>query len=207
MQNKAVNTAFDYMTELFGSNPKCELEYKTDIDLLVAIILSAQCTDKRVNAVTVELFKKYKSINDYATANPRDLESEIHSCGFYRTKSANIIKMAQNVVTKHNGVIPADIDRLITLAGVGRKTANVFLAEYHNIPRIAVDTHVTRVSNRLGFTKSQNPDVIERDLMRIFDKQNWANYHKYLVLFGRYKCKAQRPLCNDCKLKSQCGRV
>ena len=207
MQSKQVNTIFEYLGELFGANPICEINYKSDIDLLVAIILSAQCTDKRVNVVTRELFKKYKTVGDYATADPKELQTAIHSCGFYRTKSANIIKMAQSVIRDHNGKIPANIDCLTTLAGVGRKTANVFLGEYYKTPSLAVDTHVTRVSHRLNLSSGKTPEIIERDLMQIFDKKNWNDYHKYLVLFGRYYCKSQRPLCNDCKLCAQCAMI
>ena len=190
-----------YFKELFGNNPKCELNYKTDIDLLVAIILSAQCTDKRVNMVTEKLFKKYKTVKDYANADIKELENEIHSCGFYRNKAKNIINMAKQYNEQKT------VEELIKLPGVGRKTANVFLAEWHKVPAIAVDTHVIRVSNRLGFTKSENPDVIERDLMRLIDRKEWRFVNMFMVLFGRYYCKAVNPACDNCKLGLQCNYV
>jgi len=172
----------------------------------VAIILSAQCTDIRVNIVTKELFKKYRTVQDYANANVKDLEKEIYSTGFYRNKAKNIITMAEAVISQHNGVIPNDLEELTKLAGVGRKTASVFLAEYHKLPALAVDTHVGRVARRLGLTQSNNPTVIERDLAKILDRDKWARYHLYMVLFGRYYCKSQRPLCDECALVNICQK-
>ena len=203
MQTK-VTEIFEYMRELFGDEPKVELDYKTDIDLLVAVILSAQCTDVRVNIVTKELFKKYRTVQDYANANKEEFEREIHSCGFYRSKTKNIIGMARAVIADFGGRIPADIDDLVKLPGVGRKTASVFLADFHKLPAIAVDTHVIRVSNRLGLTKSKNPEIIERDLKDLIDKKDWRLVNLYLVLFGRYYCKAVKPICDNCKLKAYC---
>jgi len=205
MQSQKVNQTFEYLEELFGPEPRCELNYKTDIDLLVAIILSAQCTDKRVNVVTKTLFDKYKNIQDYANADQSGLEKLIYSTGFYHNKAKNIISLANDVIVKHNGIIPTDIDELTKLAGVGRKTASVFVSEFHDIPAIAVDTHVIRLANRLGFTTSTNPTIIERDLMAIFDKQNWGRYHYYMVLFGRYHCTARNPKCRECKIKESCN--
>jgi endonuclease-3 len=205
VQSEKVNKTFAYLAELFGENPKCELNYTSDIDLLVAIVLSAQCTDIRVNKVTAQLFKKYKTIKDYASANPDELMSEIHSCGFYRAKATNIISMCRDIIEKYDCKIPTSIDELTKLRGVGRKTASVFLAEFHGIPALAVDTHVIRVSNRLGFSASKNPVIIEHDLAKIFDTQNWGKYHLYLVLFGRYKCKSRQPKCSECKIHNlQC---
>jgi len=200
-----VKQIFDYMRELFGEAPNVELDYKTDIDLLVAVILSAQCTDVRVNIVTKELFKKYKTVGDYAKAVQGELEKEIFSTGFYHNKAKNIIGMAKAVVSKYGGKIPNDIDELVKLPGVGRKTASVFVGEYYQKPAIAVDTHVIRVSNRLGLTKSKNPDVIERDLAKLIDKKDWRLVNLYLVLFGRYYCKAIKPECGGCKLKGFCS--
>jgi len=204
VQSKKVDTVFEYMTKLFGAAPKCELVYKSDIDLLVAVMLSAQCTDRRVNAVTAKLFEKYKTVQDYANADETEFRREVYSTGFYRTKANNIIKMAKTVVSEHGGKIPADMDKLTRMAGVGRKTASVFLAEFHKIPAIAVDTHVIRISNRLGFTENKSPAAIERDLKAIFDSSNWAKYHLYMVLFGRYHCRAQNPDCSACKLHHCC---
>jgi len=196
-----VQTIFSYFEELFGKEPRCELNYKTDIDLLVAIILSAQCTDKRVNQVTKTLFQKYKTLQDYANSNIAELESEIHSTGFYRNKAKNIKAMANTVLTEHNGQIPTDLEALTTLPGVGRKTASVFLCEFYRIPAMPVDTHVERLSRRLGFSNGKNPLQIERDLRAILPIENWANYHLLMVLFGRYNCTARNPKCDACKLK------
>lgn len=204
MQSVKVSEIFGYCRELFGEAPNVELGYKTDIDLIVAVILSAQCTDARVNKVTKELFKKYRTVNDYAEANQNELERDIHSCGFYHNKAINIINMARMVVTDFGGVIPDTMEDLVKLPGVGRKTASVFLAEYYEKPAIAVDTHVIRVSGRLGLTQSKNPDVIERDLAKLVEKQSWRLVNLYLVLFGRYKCKAVKPQCNECKVKKHC---
>lgn len=207
MQPAKVTEIFDYCRELFGEAPKVELNYKTDIDLIVSVILSAQCTDIRVNNVTKELFKKYRDVNDYANARQKELELDIHSCGFYRNKASNIINMARKVVSDYGGKIPDDINELIKLPGVGRKTASVFLAEFYGKPAIAVDTHVIRVSGRLGLTNSKNPDVIERDLAKLVDKQNWRLVNLYLVLFGRYYCKAKKPACDSCKIWQYCDKV
>jgi len=207
MQSVKVTQIFEHMRGLFGETPKVELDYKTDIDLLVAVILSAQCTDVRVNKVTKELFKKYKTAADYAAADAAQFERDIHSCGFYRNKAKNIIGMARTVLSEFDGKIPDAMSDLLKLPGVGRKTASVFLAEFYKKPAIAVDTHVIRVGGRLGLTKSKNPGVIERDLMKLVDEGNWRKVNLYLVLFGRYYCKAIKPLCIDCKLRKLCGNI
>jgi len=204
MQTKKIDKIFNYFEELFGNDPKCELNYSSDNQLLVAIILSAQCTDVRVNKVTATLFQKYKTINDFAQANITELEREIYSTGFFRNKAKNIIGMAKAVVEQHGGKIPLDINTLVHLSGVGRKTASVFLVEGHQIPAIPVDTHVIRVSRRLGFSTGNNPVQVERDLRKLFDEKNWCKYHLYMVLFGRYHCTAKNPKCNSCKL---CGNL
>ena len=206
MQSDKTNKIFNFFESLYGPNPRCELNYSNDIQLLVAIILSAQCTDKRVNIVTKDLFKKYTTVADYANAKQSELEQLIYSTGFYRNKAKNIISMANAVVTCHNGRIPGDLEQLTNLAGVGRKTASVFLAEYYNKPALAVDTHVGRVARRLGYTTSKNPVIIERDLAKAFDQNNWARYHLYMVLFGRYICKSQNPSCNQCRVKKFCTK-
>jgi endonuclease-3 len=204
MQSKTIDTIFEYFAEMFGEKPRCELNFSTDIECLVAIILSAQCTDKRVNLVTKTLFERFKTVFDYAKCDVLTLEKYIYSTGFYRNKARNIIAMARTVVTEHNGVIPHDFDALTRLAGVGRKTAGVFTVEYLKKPAMPVDTHITRVANRLGFTESKNPDIIERDLKELFDEKNWGNYHLYIVLFGRYFCMAKRPKCDECEIRHLC---
>jgi endonuclease-3 len=189
---------------LFGAEPRCELNYSSDIELLVAILLSAQCTDQRVNRVTKSLFAKYKTIDDFANADRAELEKEIYSTGFFRNKAKNIIALCNKLKTDFAGAIPDDVDTLERLPGIGRKTASVFVAEFHKKPAIAVDTHVTRVSNRLGMTKSQNPRVIEKDLSALCPQKDWARFHLYMVLFGRYICTAKKPKCDTCVLRDRC---
>ena len=194
-----------YLDELFPE-PKCELNYSNDYELLISIMLSAQSTDKRVNQVTSILFDKYKSLEALNEANLEDLENIIRSVGSFRKKSQYIKDIASTLITKYNGVVPRNHDLLVEINGIGRKTANVFLSEYYNEPYIAVDTHVSRVSKRLGLAR-KNDDVltIEKKLQKKFDKSLWARRHLQMVLFGRYKCKAISPLCSDCKLKDICN--
>ena len=193
-----------YLDELFPE-PKCELNYSNDYELLISIMLSAQSTDKRVNKVTSILFDKYKSLEALNEAKIDDLENIIRSVGSFRKKSQYIKDIASTLITKYNGVVPRNHDLLVEINGIGRKTANVFLSEYYNEPYIAVDTHVSRVSKRLGLAR-KNDDVltIEKKLQKKFDKSLWAKRHLQMVLFGRYKCKAISPLCSDCKLKDIC---
>lgn len=181
----------------------CELHFNNNYELIVAVILSAQCTDKRVNIVTPNLFKKYPTVKDLANANEQELKNIIHSCGFYNNKSKNLIAMAKDVCQKFGGEIPSDYDDLISLSGVGRKTANVVMAVGFGKDAIAVDTHVFRVSNRLGI-KSKNPLECEKQLQKIFDQKDWTHLHYLLVLFGRYYCKAIKPVCSNCELKEFC---
>lgn len=194
----------DYLNELFPE-PKCELNYNSDYELLIAIMLSAQSTDKRVNAVTPVLFSKYNTLELLAGADISDLENIIRSVGSFRIKASHIKGIATLLCEKYNGVVPRDRDELINFPGVGRKTVNVFLSEFYNDPFIAVDTHVNRVSKRLKLA-SQKADVlqIEKKLMKQFPKSDWSRIHLQLVLFGRYYCKAVKPLCSDCKLKEIC---
>ena len=191
---------------MFGENPKCELDYTSDIELLVAIILSAQCTDKRVNIVTKQLFARYKTINDYAAADIGELEQMIYSTGFYHNKAKNIIALCKILRDEFGEKIPTSVEVLSKLPGIGRKTASVFMAEFHKVPALAVDTHVIRVGNRLGLTMHTDPLKIERDLAAIFDRENWGKYHLYLVLFGRYHCTAKNPKCENCPLRDLCKR-
>lgn len=182
---------------------KCELNFENNYQLIVAVILSAQCTDKRVNIVTPKLFEKYPTVQDLANADIEELKDIIRSCGFYNNKSKNLIAMAKDVTNKFNGEIPSNYDDLVALAGVGRKTANVVMAVGFSKDAIAVDTHVFRVSNRLGI-KSKNPLECEKQLQKIFPKENWSELHYLLVLFGRYFCKAIKPSCENCELRKFC---
>ena len=193
-----------YLDELFP-NPKCELIYHNDYELLISIVLSAQSTDKRVNSCTLILFNKYKSLKALKEADLSDIESIIRPIGSYRKKASYIKDIATIVVDEYNGIVPKDREKLIKLPGVGRKTINVFLSEYYNEPAIAVDTHVERISKRLTIA-SLKDDVwkVEKKLMKFFPKEEWGRRHLQLVLFGRYHCKAIKPICSNCKLIDIC---
>lgn len=193
----------NYLKELFPI-AYCELNFNTTFELLVAVILSAQCTDKRVNMVTNELFKKYNKPEQFAKMPVKQLETIIKPCGFYHNKAKNIIEASKIIVKEHNGNVPNTYNNLLSLPGVGRKTANVVSSIAFGNNVVAVDTHVLRVSNRLTFSQSKNPDVCEKDLTCLF-KNNLTDLHYRMVLFGRYKCKAKKPLCDDCKMKSCCN--
>lgn len=193
----------EYLSELFP-NPKCELNYNSDYELLIAIVLSAQTTDKSVNKVTDILFKKYNSLEKLSNASIDDIYDIIRPIGF-KKKSVYVKEIANVLLNEYNGVVPDKKELLIKLPGVGGKTANVFLSEYYNYPYIAVDTHVERVSKRLGLAfKADNVVQVENKLMKKFPKDIWAKLHLQLVLFGRYHCKAIKPECSGCKLKEIC---
>ena len=185
---------------------KCSLDFKTPLQLLVATILSAQCTDERVNAVTKSLFKKYKSPQDYAQVPPEELERDIQSTGFYRNKTKSIRGMAQALVERHGGKVPRTMDELTDLAGVGRKTANVVLGNaFDTNVGVTVDTHVTRVSNRLALTDHLVDAVkIEQDLMRIVPREKWTQWSHLLIHHGRAICQARKPKCEICPLLPHC---
>ena len=198
------NKIDDYLEELFP-NPKCELNYNKDYELLIAIVLSAQSTDKRVNECTKVLFKKYKSLKALKEAEIRDLENIIRPVGSFHKKASYIKDIASILIDRYDGDVPTNRNELITLPGVGRKTINVFLSEFYNIPAIGVDTHVERVSKRLRLALDRdNVLIIEKKLMKYFKREDWAKRHLQMVLFGRYFCKAKKPLCRDCKLKDVC---
>ena len=201
MNNKLIEEYLDYLFP----NPKCELIYHTDYELLMAVVLSAQSTDKRVNTVTPIIFKRYSTLKELKEADLRDLEDIIRPVGSFRKKASYIKDIATILVDEFNGIVPRDRDILMKFPGVGRKTINVFLSEYYNEPAIAVDTHVERISKRLGIA-SKNDDVlkVEKKLMKFFKKEEWGRRHLQLVLFGRYYCKAIKPECRDCRLKDIC---
>ena len=182
---------------------RCELNFSNNYELIVAVILSAQCTDKRVNLITPALFEKYPTVFDLAEADQNELIEIIRSCGFYNNKSTNLIKMAKDVVARFNGEIPSDFDDLTSLAGVGRKTANVVMSVAFGKNAIAVDTHVFRVANRLGI-KSKTPLECELKLQKLFKENEWSDLHYFLVLFGRYVCKAKKPNCESCEFQEIC---
>ncbi|HEF9812721.1 TPA: endonuclease III [Campylobacter coli] len=183
--------------------PTTELKFSNLYELLVCVMLSAQCTDKRVNLITPELFKAYPDITSLANANLSSLKTYIQSCSFYNNKAQNLIKMAQSVRENFNAEIPLDEEKLKSLAGVGQKTAHVVLIEWCGANCMAVDTHVFRVSHRLGLSKAKTPEATEEDLTRIF-KDNLNYLHQAMVLFGRYTCKAKKPLCKECFLNHLC---
>ena len=182
---------------------KTELNYKNEYELLISIILSAQCTDKRVNIITPALFEKYPSTKELSKANLEDVKELIKSCSFFNNKAKNIIAMAKAVEEKFNGKIPHNHKDLISLAGVGNKTANVFLIELDNENRMAVDTHVFRTSHRLGLSDAKTVEGCEKDLVEAF-KTDLATLHQALVLFGRYICTAKNPKCDKCFLEKYC---
>lgn len=188
----------------YGIEDRCFLHHETAWQLLIATILSAQCTDDRVNQVTASLFKKYKSIEDFALADQKELEKDIHSTGFYKNKAKNIIACTQRLLSEYKGILPRDIDDLVSLAGVGRKTANVIRGNIYNDPSIVVDTHVKRVSIRLGLTKEEDPVKIEFDLMRKLPKDQWIPYNIQIITHGRSICNARSPKCEQCFLKEFC---
>ncbi|MBR6949403.1 MAG: endonuclease III [Bacilli bacterium] len=199
-----INLIEDYLDELFP-DPKCELIYHNDYQLLIAIMLSAQSTDKRVNSVTPILFSKYKNLKELSEAKIDDLESIIHSVGSYHKKSIYTKEIARVLYNDYGGVVPTDRDVLEGLPGIGRKTVNVFLSEYYNYPAIAVDTHVDRVSKRLKLAYLKDDVLgVEKKLQKKFKKDKWSKRHLQLVLFGRYYCKAVKPECLNCKLKEIC---
>lgn len=194
---------YEKLKELLGS-PKCELTFHNDYELLISVILSAQCTDKRVNIVAKELYRDYPTATDLANAKITDIERIVKSCGMYHQKSNNIIKASKSIVENFNGIVPNNRPDLISLSGVGQKTANVVLAIGNNIPAIPVDTHVFRVARRLDLSSSNTPKGVEKDLCETFPIDKWIDTGNLFVIFGRYYCKAQSPQCSDCVLKDIC---
>ena len=200
---KNILDIIDKVEELY-KDPKCELEFNSDYELLIAVILSAQCTDKRVNAVTKELFKNYNTPLKMITLSQGQLEQKIRSCGFFHNKAKHILDCSRELIEKYDGEIPKTKKELKELAGVGEKTANVVMATAFNVPAIAVDTHVFRVSNRLGLANGKTVEKTQKDLEKNLPKDKWIKFHYALVLHGRYVCKSQKPNCEQCELKSLC---
>lgn len=188
----------------YGTEIICYLNHETPWQLLIAVMLSAQCTDARVNIVTADLFKKYTSIEMFANADPAELERDIHSTGFYHTKARNIISCCRDLIEKHNGQVPETMEALTALAGVGRKTANVIRGNIYHEPSIVVDTHVKRISGKLGLTKQEDPEKIEYDLMKVLPKERWILWNIHIITLGRSICTARSPKCEECFLKEFC---
>ena len=188
----------------YGTEYVCYLNHENALQLLIATMLSAQCTDARVNIVTEELFRKYQSIDDFANADLKELEQDIHSTGFYHNKAKNIIACCRDLRDKFDGEVPSDIEALTSLAGVGRKTANVIRGNIFHEPSIVVDTHVKRISKKLGVTKEEDPVKVEMDLMKKLPKDYWILWNIHLIRLGRTICKAPTPKCSECFLKEVC---
>jgi len=182
----------------------CFLDHETPWQLLIATILSAQCTDQRVNMVTKDLFRKYLTLEDFAKADQKELEQDIHSTGFYKNKAKNIIACADKLVKEYHSEVPNDIEQLTGLAGVGRKTANVIRGNIFKEPSIVVDTHVKRISKRLGFTREEDPVKVEFDLMELLPKEQWIAYNIQIITLGRSLCTARSPKCQECFLREDC---
>lgn len=186
-------------------NAHCELVHETPFELLVATILSAQCTDVRVNMVTEEMFKKHNTPQDFKNLPIKEIENEIKTCGLYKSKAKKIKDTSTIIVDKFNGKVPDNLDDLVTLPGVGRKTAGVVLSNAFNIPAIAVDTHVFRVSNRIGIVKESTPEKTEFALMKAIPKDRWIHSHHLIIFHGRRVCKARNPECDNCNIIEYCN--
>ena len=199
-----VEKVLEALDKEYGTEYICYLNHETPWQLLIAVILSAQCTDARVNIVTKDLFKKYDSPEKFAKADLKELEKDIHSLGFYHMKAKNIISCCQDLMEKFGGVVPQTIEELTSLAGVGRKTANVIRGNIYNEPSIVVDTHVKRISRKLGFAKEEDPEKIEYELMKVLPKEHWILWNIQIITLGRSICVARSPKCGECFLRELC---
>lgn len=202
--NKRTQAILAALDARYGTDVFCHLHYETPWQLLIATILSAQCTDARVNMVTKDLFRKYQSIEAFASADLAELEEDIRSTGFYHNKAKNIIACCQKLHFEYRDEVPSSMEELTGLAGVGRKTANVVRGHIFHEPSVVVDTHVKRISRRLGFTKEEDPVKIEFDLMKKIPKDHWILYNMQIISFGREICKAPTPKCEECFLQEYC---
>ena len=201
---KRTKEILDRLDKEYGTEYICYLNHETPWQLLIAVILSAQCTDARVNIVTKDLFVKYDSLEKFANADLKELENDIRPTGFFHNKAKNIIACAKRLIEVYGGEVPSELEELLTLAGVGRKTANVIRGNIYNEPSIVVDTHVKRISKRLGFTKEDDPEKIEFELMRKLPKDHWILYNIQIISFGRNICFARSPKCSECFLSDLC---
>ena len=199
-----VKRILELLDQEYGTEYRCYLNHETPWQLLIAVIMSAQCTDARVNIVTETLFKKYDTLEKFAAADQRELEQDIHSIGFYHSKAKNIIACCQALVERFGGQVPERLEDLLTLAGVGRKTANVIRGNIYNEPSIVVDTHVKRISRKLGLAKEEDPEKIEYELMKVLPKDHWILWNIHIITLGRTLCTARSPRCRDCFLREEC---
>lgn len=203
-QKERIEKIIESLDKEYGTEAICYLDHMNELELLIATILSAQCTDARVNTVTPTLFSKYKNARDFADADPAELEEIIHPLGFYHAKAVNIIGCCKKICSDYDGKVPEKMEDLLTLPGVGRKTANVIRGNIYNEPSIVVDTHVGRISRKLGITKKEDPTEVEFDLMKKIPKDHWILWNMHLITLGRTICKAPTPKCSECFLKEFC---
>ncbi len=203
MEKDRVRVILDTLAQLYPES-LCALQYEKPHELLFAVILSAQCTDARVNMVTPALFARFPTLEAFAEADVTEVEELIRSCGFYHTKARNIVESAGILTDRYGGRVPDTMEALTALPGVGRKTANVVLSNAFGIPAFAVDTHVFRVSNRMGLCKADTVEETERQMTRLIPREKWGQAHHWLIWHGRRLCKAQRPLCAECGIKDLC---
>lgn len=201
---KHTKAILDLLDENYGTEYKCYLNHETPEQLLIATMLSAQCTDARVNIVTKDLFRKYPTVEDFAKADLKELEKDIHSTGFYHNKAKNIIACCKELVEAYDSKVPRELEQLTALAGVGRKTANVIRGNIFHEPSIVVDTHVKRISKKLGLTKEEDPVKVEFDLMKVLPKDHWILFNIHIIKLGREICMARNPRCEECFLKLEC---
>ncbi|MBS5283102.1 MAG: endonuclease III [Clostridiales bacterium] len=201
---RRVEQILEALDREYGREYRCYLNYETPWQLLIAVMLSAQCTDARVNIVTADLFPKYKTIEAFAGADIRELEEDIRSIGFYHSKAKNIISCCQDLLTRFGGQVPRSVEDLTSLAGVGRKTANVIRGNIYHEPSVVVDTHVKRISRKLGLTTEEEPEKIEQDLMKVLPEDHWILWNIHIITLGRTICVARRPKCGECFLREYC---
>ena len=205
-KQKRAEKIYDVFKDIYGRG-ECTLEYKDPLQLLIATQLAAQCTDARVNLVTPALYKKYPDVYAFANADELELQNDIKSTGFFRNKAKNIIGCCRMLIKDFGGEVPQSMEELLKLPGVGRKTANLVLGDAFGIPGVVVDTHATRLSNRMGFTVNKDPYKIELDLMKIIPKENWGSFCHMLVHHGRAYCDARRPNCAECPIAEFCPKI
>lgn len=203
-KKERVSQIVQILNETYSTEYKCYLNHENAWQLLIATMLSAQCTDARVNIVTKELFVKYPTLEAFADCDVKELEKDIYSTGFYKNKAKNIKACAEKLIAEYGGEVPSDLDELIKLDGVGRKTANVIRGNIYHEPSIVVDTHVKRISKKLGLSKSDDPVVVEQELMRVLPREQWILYNIQIITHGRTICTARNPKCGECPLNSVC---
>ena len=204
MNKKKAIEIVNILKEMYP-DAKCSLDFGTPFEMLVAVCLSAQCTDERVNKTTPSIFAKYRTPEDFANAKLSELENLVHPCGFYKNKSKNLKAAGETIISEFGGNVPESMDELVTIPGVGRKSANVIMLEAFDNPQgIAVDTHCSRIANRLGFSKESDPSKIEKDLCKYIPKEYWKDVNHVFIWHGRKMCSSQNPKCSDCKLHQYC---